>query len=264
MAIKIKTPAEINLMRENGKILATVFDEVSKIIVSGISTKEIDKFVYDLIRKKNAKPSFKGYGNPPFPASVCASINNEVIHGIPSKHRILKDGDIIGIDIGVYYHGYHSDRAFTFKVGNVSEEAARLIEKTIESFYNGIKLIKDGIHLGDVSHAIQKTVEDAGYSLVREFQGHGVGSALHEEPPVPNRGRQGSGPILKTNMVIAIEPMVNIGGHAIMIEPDDWTVVTRDGSLSSHYEHTVAVTDIGVEILTAFDDDPVVQKYMNI
>lgn len=264
MSIKIKTPVEINLMKESGHILALVFEEVKNIIKPGISTKDIDKLVYDVIRKHNAKPSFKGYGEPPFPASICASINNEVIHGIPSKQRILKDGDIIGIDIGVYYKGYHSDRAFTFKVGNVSEEASRLVDTTMESFFNGIKQIKNGVHLGDISYAIQKTAEDAGYSLVKEFQGHGVGSSLHEEPAVPNIGRQGTGPILKTNMVIAIEPMVNIGNPAIMIEEDDWTVVTRDGSLSAHYEHTVAVTDNGVTILTALDDDPIVKKYMAI
>ena len=265
MAIKIKTQAEINLMRESGHILANVFKEVEKIIQPGISTKEIDKFVYDYIRKHNAKPSFKGYGNPPFPGSVCASINNEVIHGIPSKKKILKDGDIIGLDIGVYFKGYHSDRAFTYKVGNVSEDAARLIEVTMESFFNGVKKIKDGVHLGDVSHAIQKTAEDAGYSLVREFQGHGVGANLHEEPAVPNRGKQGAGPILKTNMVIAIEPMVNMGHHAILIEDDDWTIITRDGSLSAHYEHTVAVKEIRVStsllmrtIIAGKDDDSIV------
>ena len=263
MAIKIKTQSEINLMRESGHILANVFKEVGKIVEAGISTKELDKFVYNYIRKNNAKPSFKGYGNPPFPASICASINNEVIHGIPSKKRILKEGDIIGLDIGVYYKGYHSDRAFTFKVGKVSEEASRLVDTTMESFFNGIKVIKDGVHLGDVSYAVQKTAEDAGYSLVKEFQGHGVGSNLHEEPAVPNIGKRGTGPILKTNMVIAIEPMVNMGRHSILIENDNWTVITKDGSLSSHYEHTVAVTRDGVEILTALEDDEIVKKYMN-
>nr|WP_252831835.1 type I methionyl aminopeptidase [Brachyspira pilosicoli] len=165
--------------------------------------------------------------------------------------------------MGVYYKGYHSDRAFTFKVGNVSAEASRLVDTTMESFFNGIKQIRDGVHLGDVSYAIQKTAEDAGYSLVREFNGHGVGANLHEEPAVPNRGKKGFGPVLKTNMVIAIEPMVNMGHHAIYIEDDDWTVVTRDGSLSAHYEHTVAVKEDGVEILTALEDDEIVNKYMN-
>lgn len=263
MSIKIKTQTEINLMRESGHILANVFKEVGKIVEPGISTKELDKFVYNFIRKNNAKPSFKGYGKPPFPASICASINNEVIHGIPSKKRILKDGDIIGLDIGVYYKGYHSDSAFTFKVGNVSKEASKLVDTTIESFFNGIKVIRDGVRLGNISHAIQKTAENAGYSLVREFQGHGVGANLHEEPAVPNIGREGTGPILKTNMVIAIEPMVNMGHHSILIEEDDWTVITKDGSLSSHYEHTVAVTQNGAEILTALEDDEIVKKYMN-
>ena len=263
MAIKIKTQSEINLMRESGYILANVFKEVENIVQPGISTKEIDKFVYDFIRKNNAKPSFKGYGKPPFPGSICASINNEIIHGIPNKNKILKDGDIIGLDIGVYYKGYHSDRAFTFKVGNVSKEASKLIDTTIESFFNGIKQIRNGVHLGNVSYAIQKTAEDAGYSLVKEFQGHGIGSNLHEDPPVPNIGKIGTGPILKTNMVIAIEPMVNMGNAAILIEEDDWTIITRDGSLSAHYEHTVAVKDDGVDILTALEDDIYVKKYMN-
>ena len=263
MAIKIKTQSEINLMRESGYILANVFKEVENIVQPGISTKEIDKFVYDFIRKNNAKPSFKGYGKPPFPGSICASINNEIIHGIPNKNKILKDGDIIGLDIGVYYKGYHSDRAFTFKVGNVSKEASKLIDTTIESFFNGIKQIRNGVHLGNVSYAIQKTAEDARYSLVKEFQGHGIGSNLHEDPPVPNIGKIGTGPILKTNMVIAIEPMVNMGNAAILIEEDDWTIITRDGSLSAHYEHTVAVKDDGVDILTALEDDIYVKKYMN-
>lgn len=263
MSIKIKTQSEINLMRESGYILANVFKEVGKIVEAGISTKELDKFVYNYIRKNNAKPSFKGYGNPPFPASICASINNEVIHGIPKKERILKEGDIIGLDIGVYYKGYHSDRAFTFKVGKVSEEASRLIDITMESFFNGIKVIKDGVHVGDISNAVQKTAEDAGYSLVKEFQGHGVGSNLHEEPNVPNIGKKGTGPVLKTNMVIAIEPMVNMGHHSVFVEKDNWTVITRDGSLSAHYEHTIAVTQNGVEILTALEDDEIVKKYMN-
>lgn len=263
MAIKIKTDAEINLMRESGHILAKVFKEVEKIIEPGISTKEIDKFVYDCIRKSNAKPSFKGYGNPPFPGSICASVNEAVIHGVPSKQTILKEGDIIGVDIGVYYKGYHSDRAYTFKVGNVSKEASDLIDITQKSFFEGFKVIREGIHIGDISSAIQETVEGAGYSLVREFQGHGVGANLHEDPAVPNRGKKGVGPILKSNMVIAIEPMVNVGNHAIFVEDDDWTIVTKDRSLSAHYEHTVCVTKDGAEILTAFEDDPIVAKYLS-
>ncbi len=264
MAIKIKTDVEINLMRESGHILANVFKDLEDIVKPGVSTKELDKFVYDRIRKYNAKPSFKGYGNPPFPASICSSVNDAVIHGVPKKDQILQDGDIIGIDIGVYYKGYHSDRAFTFMVGNVSDEARNLIEKTQESFFNGIKTIKNGSHVGDISNAIQNTIESAGYSLVREFQGHGVGANLHEEPNVPNRGKKGTGAILKTNMVIAIEPMVNIGKPNIYIDDsDDWTVITMDGSLSAHYEHTVAVREDGFEILTALEDDPIVNKYLS-
>lgn len=262
MAIKIKTPTEISIMKQSAYILAFVFNEVSKVIEEGISTKEIDKLIFDTIKKKNSKPSFKGYGNPPFPASSCISINDEVIHGIPRKHNKLKNGDIVGIDIGVYFQGYHSDRAFTYKVGEVSKEASDLIDITQQSFFNGIKQIKDGAYLGDISNAIQKTAESAGYSLVREFQGHGIGANLHEEPAIPNLGVAGVAPVLRSNMVLAIEPMINIGKPGVYISDDNWTVVTRDGSLSAHYEHTVLVTDNGFEILTAFEDDAVVNIYL--
>ena len=263
MPVKIKTDKEISLMKQSGSILAYVFNEVAKIIKDGISTKEIDKFVYNTIRSKNSKPSFKGYGNPPFPASSCISVNHEIIHGIPSWSTILKDGDIVGIDIGVYYNGYHSDRAVTFKVGEVSREANKLVDTTMRSFFNGIKTIKDGSYLGDISHAIQTTVEKEGFSIVREFQGHGIGSALHEKPAIPNYGKPNTGIILKKNMVLAIEPMVNLGSNKIYIEADDWTVSTKDHSLSAHYEHTVAVTETGFEILTALPDDETVKEYLN-
>lgn len=251
-------------MKEGGYILANVFKDLEKIIGSGISTKELDKFVYNRIRKYNAKPSFKGYGDPPFPASICSSINDAVIHGVPNKNHILQNGDIVGIDIGVCYKGYHSDRAFTFMVGDVSDEARNLIEKTQESFFNGVKTIKNGSYVGDISSAIQETIENSGYSLVRDFQGHGIGISLHEEPNVPNIGKKGSGALLKTNMVIAVEPMVNIGSPYIYIDKDNnWTVFTQDGSLSAHYEHTVVVTENGFEILTSLEDDPIIRKYLS-
>ncbi len=263
MKVKIKTDKEIALMRQSANILAFVFDEVANIIEDGITTKDIDKFIFDTIKKKNAKPSFKGYGNPPFPASSCISINEEVIHGVPKKTRKIKNGDIVSIDIGVYYNGYHSDRAFTYQVGEVSKEALELINVTQESFFNGVKQIKDGAYLGDVSHAIQKTAEGKGYSLVREFQGHGIGANLHEAPSIPNLGSPSTGIILRSNMVLAIEPMVNAGKPQVYIDDEDeWTVVTRDGSLSAHYEHTVLVTNDGFELLTAFENDKVVQSYL--
>lgn len=262
MSIKIKTDKEISLMKQSGSILAYVFNEVANIIKEGMSTKEIDKFIFDTIRSKNAKPSFKGYGDPPFPASSCISINHEVIHGIPSKSKILKNGDIVGIDIGVYYNGYHSDRAVTFKIGDVSSEANKLVDTTMQAFFNGIKTIKDGSYLGDISYAIQTTVEREGFSIVREFQGHGIGTNLHEKPAIPNYGKQNTGHILKRNMVLAIEPMVNIGSNKIYIESDDWTVSTKDHSLSAHYEHTVAVTETGFEILTVQDNDKTIEQYL--
>lgn len=262
MAVKIKTDSEISLMKKSGEILAYVFSEVDNIVLEGISTKEIDKFIYNLIRKKNAKPSFKGYGKPPYSASSCISINDEVIHGIPSKNKILKNGDIVGIDIGVYYKGYHSDRAFTYKVGSVSDEANNLIHTTQKAFFDSVSIIKEGIHIGDVSHRIQKTVESNGLSVVRDFQGHGIGSNLHEEPNIPNYGKEKTGIILKKNMVLAIEPMVNIGKGNVAIKDDNWTVITVDSSLSAHYEHTVCVKEDGFEILTAFDNDKIVNKYL--
>lgn len=263
MAIKIKTDKEIFLMKQSGSILAYVFNEVAKIIKEGISTKEIDKFIYNTIRSKNSKPSFKGYGNPPFPASSCISLNYEVIHGIPSWSTVLKNGDIVGIDIGVYHNGYHSDRAVTFKVGDVSSEAEKLVDTTMRSLFNGIKTIKEGSHLGDISHAIQTTVEKEGFSIVKEFQGHGIGSNLHEEPAIPNYGKPNTGIILKKNMVLAIEPMVNLGSSKVYIESDDWTVSTKDHSLSAHYEHTVAVTETGFQILTALDGDETIKEYLS-
>lgn len=252
MNIKPKTKTELDIMRHSAKILAEVFEEIIPVIAEGISTKEIDKLIYTTIRKKNCIPSFKGYGNPPYPASSCISINEEVIHGIPGK-RTLKNGDIVGIDIGVYYNGYHSDRATTFMVGTVSKEARELVETTEDAFYNGITSIKSGSYLGDLSNAIQKTVEDKGYSVVKDFTGHGIGSKLHEKPSVPHYGKKGSGVILPLYTTIAVEPMINMGTYKVNIASDNWTVLTGDGMLSSHYEHTIVVLEDGVEILTTLD-----------
>lgn len=262
MAIKIKTNAEIDLMRNAGRLLATVFKEVESIIEAGISTKEIDKFIGASIRKKNARASSKGYGNPPFPGSACISVNDAVIHGVPSKKKVLKNGDIVGVDITLEYKGYNADKAFTFQVGECSPDAKRLVDKTQLAFFNGVKIIKEGIHLGDVSNAIQTTVESNGFSVVREFQGHGIGASMHEDPSIANYGTQGTGVILKKNMTLAIEPMVTFGKHHVVIEDDDWTVVTRDGSLASHYENTVLVLEDGFEILTVLEDDEIVKKYL--
>lgn len=254
MSIKPKTTAEINIMRNSCQILAEVFEEVAAILKEGISTKEIDKFIYKTIRKKNSVPSFKGYGNPPFPASSCISINDEVIHGIPNR-RVIQNGDIVSIDIGVYKNGYHADRATTFMIGDVSEEARKLVETTEQSFFNGVAAIKAGSHLGNLSYAIQTTVEAKGYSVVRDFTGHGIGSKLHERPSVPHYGKRGTGVILPLYTTIAVEPMINAGTHKVFIGDDDWTVFTDDGKLSSHYEHTIVVLEDGVEILTTLDSN---------
>ncbi len=252
MSIKPKTPAEINIMRNSCQILAEVFEEVAAILKEGITTKEIDKFIYKTIRKKNSVPSFKGYGTPPFPASSCISVNDEVIHGIPNRN-VIKNGDIVSIDIGVYKNGYHADRATTFMIGEVSKEARELVETTEQSFFNGVAAIKAGSHLGDLSYAIQSTVQAKGYSVVRDFTGHGIGSHLHEKPSVPHYGKRGTGVILPLYTTIAVEPMINAGTHKVFIGDDDWTVYTDDGELSSHYEHTIVVLEDGVEILTTLD-----------
>lgn len=251
MKIRTKTPAEIAIMRQSANILASVFEEMAKMVDVGITTKELDAFAYSFIRKQNAKPSFKGYkpGRYKFPATLCTSINEEVIHGIPSNRK-LENGDIIGIDCGVFYRGYHSDAARTFMVGNVDEASRALVAKTEEAFFKGVETLKAGTRLGDLGHTIQKVVEDAGYSVVRQFAGHGIGSSLHEPPQINNYGKPGKGVKLPLHCVLAIEPMVNAGTHEIAILKDRWTVVTTDEKRSAHYENTVLVTEDGYEILT--------------
>lgn len=245
--IIIKSKKEIELMREAGKIVAETHELLKEAITPGISTLELDKIAEENIRKYNAIPSFKGYGG--FPASICASINEQVVHGIPGE-QIVKEGDIISIDIGAYYKGYHADAAKTHGVGIISEEDRKLIEVTKESFYEGIKFAKLGYRLSDVSHSIQAHIEKHGFSVVRDLVGHGVGTELHEDPQVPNYGPPGKGPRLKEGMVIAIEPMVNAGRYHVKTLSDGWTIVTIDGKKSAHYEHTIAITEDEPLILT--------------
>ncbi|WP_026836055.1 type I methionyl aminopeptidase [Eubacterium xylanophilum] len=248
MAITIKSHSEIEKMREAGKILADVHDRLGEIIEPGISTLDIDRKGEEMIRKAGCIPSFLNYEG--YPASICVSVNDEVVHGIPNKKNILKEGDIVSLDAGVIYEGYHSDAARTYGVGQISDEDQRLIDITRESFFEGIKLATAGNHLHDISQAIQKYVEDAGFSVVRDLVGHGIGSNLHEEPQIPNFKTVGRGPKLREGMTLAIEPMVNIGDWKVWILEDDWTVVTRDGSKSAHYENTILITDKEPEILS--------------
>lgn len=246
--ITIKTDSEIEYMLKAGRVVAEALDTLEKYVKPGISTGELDRIAEEIILGRNAKPSFKGYYG--FPASICASVNNEVVHGIPNKDRILNEGDIISIDCGAVLNGYHGDAARTFPVGNVSEEAAKLIEVTKNSFFKGIEKAKVGNRLTDISAAIQEYVESYGFSIVRDYVGHGIGKNMHEDPEVPNFGRPGRGPKLSKGMCLAIEPMVNIGDFNVKVEPNKWTVVTVDGSLSAHYENTVAILNDGPKITT--------------
>lgn len=245
--VTIKSENEIALMKKAGEILAGALELIEQNIRPGVTTEKLDKLAEKYIKKNDAKPSFKGYSG--YPASICASINEEVVHGIPGKRR-LNEGDIIGIDIGVCYAGYHADAARTYGVGKISDEAKHLIEVTRESFFKGIAKLREGVRLGDVSYAIQTFVEENGYSVVRDLVGHGIGSSLHEEPDVPNYGIADKGLRLKQGMTLAIEPMVNLGTYEIEVLDDDWTCVTADGMLSAHYENTVVVTKDGCEIIT--------------
>lgn len=246
--ITIKSKSEIEKMRLAGKITGDALRLVEKHIRPGISTGELDKIAYDFIKKQGATPSFLNYNG--FPGSICASPNNWVIHGIPSKNIILKEGDIISIDMGACKDGYHGDAARTFAVGKISDEAQKLIDVTRQSFFEGVKFAVHGGKLGDVSAAIQEYVEKHGYSVVRDFVGHGIGRNLHEDPSVPNFGRAGKGVKLAAGMTIAVEPMVNKGAYDVVVLDDDWTVETEDGSLSAHYENTILITRGECEILT--------------
>lgn len=246
--ISIKSATEIEHMREAGRILAIVHEELEKFIKPGISTWDIDKKGYDLIKSFGCEPSFLNYNG--FPGSICVSIDDEVVHGIPNKKHILREGNIVSLDAGVIYKGYHSDAARTYGVGEISKEAQRLIDVTKQSFFEGIQFAKAGNHLHDISRAIQQCVENNGFSVVRDLVGHGIGKNLHEEPEVPNYKTVGRGPKLVSGMTLAIEPMVNAGSYDIWWLEDDWTVVTQDGSLSAHYENTILITEDGPEILS--------------
>ena len=244
-----KSPREIALMREAGRVVAKVFHEVGEHLHAGMSTKEIADLAEKVIRREGAIPTFKGYGG--FKGAICVSVNDTLIHGIPSKHEILKDGDIVSLDVGATLHGYVGDACRTYLIGNVSDEAKKLVEVTKQSFFEAMKVVKPGARVGDIGHAIQTYVESFGYTLTKDYTGHGVGSHLHEDPYIPNVGTANTGPLLREGMTIAIEPMVNMGKVDLVVMDDGWTVKTKDGKLSAHYENTIVVTKDGYEILTA-------------
>lgn len=248
MSVTIKSAREIELMREAGRILAAVHEELGKALKPGMSTMDIDRLGEKLIRSYGCIPSFKNYNG--YPASICVSVNDEVVHGIPNKHRIIHEGDIVSLDAGVIYNGYHSDAARTHAIGKVSPEAEKLIEVTKQCFFEGIKYAKAGNHLNDISSAIQAYAESFGYGVVRDLVGHGIGTHLHEDPEVPNFSQKRRGIRLEPGMTLAIEPMINMGRPDVAWLDDDWTVVTDDGSLSAHYENTIVITEGEPEILS--------------
>ncbi|MBQ7276984.1 MAG: type I methionyl aminopeptidase [Bacilli bacterium] len=246
--IILKSKREIELLREAGRITAYAHRKVAEAIRPGITTLELDKIAENAIRECGATPNFKGYDG--FPGTICASVNEVVIHGIPSKNIKLKDGDIISIDTGACYKGYNGDAAITHPVGTISLEKQKLIDITRQSFYEGVKFAKPNNHLSDISHAIEVYIRQFGFDIVREYTGHGVGTDLHEDPPIPNYGQAGHGPLLKPGMVLAIEPMVTLGSARVRVLNDGWTVVTKDKKAAAHYENTIVITEDGYEILT--------------
>ncbi len=245
--IILKTKREIEIMRRAGRLVAQSHELVRQHIKPGITTREIDQIVEDFLRSQNAIPTFKGYNG--FPYSICASVNEEVVHGFPSNRKLQK-GDIVSVDIGATFEGYVGDSAKTFFVGEVDDEKRRLVEVTRQSFYEGIKFAKESYRLSDISHAIQQYAESAGFSVVRDYVGHGIGKKMHESPQIPNFGKPGKGPRLQEGMVLAIEPMINAGTYNVKVLDNDWTVVTVDGKPSAHYEHTIAITDGEPMLLT--------------
>lgn len=246
--IEIKSEREIALLKEAGRIVALCHEEMAKRVRPGISTKELNDICEDIIIKNGATPSFKGYNG--FPSAICASVNEVVVHGIPSKKQVLKEGDIIAIDIGAYYKGYHGDSAWTYAVGNINSKDKLLMQVTHDSLFKGLEMVREGAHLGDVSAAIGDYATSFGFGVVEEFTGHGVGRNLHEDPAIFNFGKPNTGPILKDGMVLAIEPMINAGTKRVRILSDGWTTVTSDKSKSAHFEHTIVVRKNGYEILT--------------
>lgn len=253
MSVSIKSAREIELMREAGRILAITHEELRKALKPGMSTMDVDRLGEEIIRSYGCIPSFKNYNG--YPASICVSVNDEVVHGIPHKKHIIQEGDIVSLDAGVIYKGYHSDAARTHGVGEISPEAKKLIEVTRQSFFEGIKYAKVGNHLNDISSAIQAYAESFGYGVVRDLVGHGIGEHLHEAPEVPNFAQRRKGIKLQAGMTLAIEPMINAGCYDVVWLDDDWTVVTDDGSLSAHYENTVLITEDGPEILSMLESD---------
>ncbi len=245
--IELKTEREIQIIKNNGRILAQTLRLLGERIRPGIKTAELNRLAEDFIKGRGAHPAFKGYRG--FPSSICVSINEEVVHGIPGE-RSIKEGEIVSVDVGVLKDGYYADAACTYPVGEISEQAQRLIQITRLALENSFRVIREGKYVSDISHAIQAFVEQNGFSVVRDLVGHGIGKRMHEEPQIPNFGPPGQGVLLKNGMVLAIEPMVNAGSHEIETRDDQWTVITRDGSLSAHFEHTVAVTENGPEVLT--------------
>ncbi len=245
--ITIKSESEIELMRQAGKILRDTLNMLGENVKPGVTTKELDKLAHNYILSRGAKPSFLGYGG--FPASICASVNEQVVHGIPSNRKLV-EGDIIGIDCGVIYKGWQSDAARTFAVGKISEKHKKLIEITEQCFFEAMKVIREGARLGDIGASVQKLAESNGFSVVRDLVGHGIGKEMHEDPQVPNYGKAGKGLRLKRNMTLAIEPMINEGTYEVSALDDGWTVVTDDDGYSAHYENTVLVTEDGYEILS--------------
>lgn len=249
--IIIRSRYEIEKIRYSCRIVAEILRALGEKIAPGVTTLDLEREAEALIRKKRVKPAFKGYHG--YPACLCTSINEEVVHGIPSADRVLKEGDIIGVDLGVLADGYYGDAACTFPVGGISEKAARLLDVTEKSLYRGISVAKAGNRLSDISHSIQSFAESNGYSVVRDFVGHGIGTRLHEEPQVPNFGAPGQGPKLKAGMVLALEPMINQGRYEVEVKDDKWTAVTADSALSAHFEHTIAIGEDGPVILTSLD-----------
>jgi methionyl aminopeptidase len=243
----LKLPEEIEKARASNRIVAEVLSKLKEKVKPGVRTRDLDKLAEEIAEKRGAKPAFKGYNG--FPYALCVSVNEVVVHGMPSE-RVLMEGDIVGLDFGVYYQGFFGDATVTLPVGKVTQKASRLMQVTEQSLYAGIAQAKDGNRLGDISAAVQDMVEDAGYSVVRDFVGHGIGKNLHEDPQIPNFGKKGRGIDLKSGMILAIEPMVNEGKYKVQVLPDGWTVITKDGSLSAHFEHSVAITDNGPEILS--------------
>jgi len=253
-----KSKEEIEIIKEGAQILGKAHAEIAKLIKEGVKTKELDKVAFEFIKDHNGHPSFKGFNG--FPYALCISVNENVVHGFPGEYQ-LKKGDIVSIDCGVYYKGYHSDSAYTYPIGEVDEEIKKLLQVTKESLYKGIMEAKKGNRTGDIGFAIQQYVEDYGYTIIRELVGHGVGKDLHENPEVPNYGKRGKGVKLKEGMVIAIEPMVNLGKRNVLQEDDGWTIRTKDRKPSAHYEHTVAITNNGPEVITTHE---YLEKYIKV